>query len=302
MFSSDLVDKINTNLSRLHTEEHLIRSFEILYDQSLSFYIFQSFTHHNKLLQHVYESKSQIEDEQNLNESLSESTVYNDLRICECIDYVMTVYLKLMEYHTNLYEIYYKASDDKRDCSHWKQFDRIMYYRMEICRLLLNSNYLQRLMVEVENGRRFLEKFQSDTQNSTDFIYEYHSFIVKHTFNLFEAIVLQRTKVVNDSQQICDDNLKELNRAYEDKIWEKLISNNQVEESSSATEKRHQFEHSKENHSKHSLDMNQSTTIVSFYMKIHISFDLLKIFRIPSNSYFSKANIISNISYVNTIF
>ena len=274
MFSSDLTDKINTNLSRLHTEERLTRSFEVLYDQSLSFYTFQSVTQYNKLLQHVYESKPQMEEEQDLNDSLSESTVYNDLRICECIDYVMTVYLKLVEYHTNLYDIYYKATDDKRDCSHWKQFDRIMYYRIEICRLLLNCNYLQRLMVEVENGRRFLEKFQSDSQNSADFTYEYHSIIVKHTFNLFEAIVLQRTKVVNDSKQICDDNLKELSQAYEDKIWEKLISNNQEEQSSSATEKRQQYEHSKDSHSKHSLDVNQSTTIVSFF---------------PSNSRFTRS-------------
>ncbi|CAF1266885.1 unnamed protein product [Adineta ricciae] len=277
MFSSDLIDKINTNLSRLHTEEHLTRSFEILYDQSLSFYTFQSFTQYNKLLQHVYETKPQIEEEQDLNDSLSESTVHNDLRICECIDYVMTVYLKLVEYHTNLYDIYHKASDDKRDCSHWKQFDRIMYYRIEICRLLLNCNYLQRLMVEVENGRRFLEKFQSDTQNSADFMYEYHSIIVKHTFNLFEAIVLQRTKIVNDSKQICDDNLKELNQAYEDKSWEKLISNNQQEESSSATEKRHKYEHSKDSHSKQSLDINQSTTINSdqfilFKGKYHLEY------------------------------
>ncbi|UJR36481.1 hypothetical protein I4U23_029204 [Adineta vaga] len=263
MFSTELMIEVFDDLNNLNKQTHLIRTFETLYEQSLSFYNFQSYAQHSNLLLHIYESKQNIEkeeEEHDLNKFLNEFTAYNDLRICECIDCIMTVYIKLVEYYTNLYDIYDKTSDDKRDYSHLKQFERIMYYRTEICRLLLSCNYLQRLIVEIENGRKFLEKFQNDTHNHEDFIYQYHYIFVKYTYNLFEAILLQRTKATHDSKQLCDESLKELNKAHENKIWEKLISNNKSEESSTAVDKRQQYEHSKDNHS---VENNQISTTIN---------------------------------------
>ncbi|CAF4693621.1 unnamed protein product, partial [Rotaria sp. Silwood2] len=135
-----------------------------------------------------------------------------------------------------------KMVDDKRDIRS-KQFDRIMYYRIEICELLLRCNCLQRLLVEIETAKKFIEKFQNDTKDQQTFIYEYKFLITKYTYDLFQAIVLQRTRAIHDSKQLCEHNLKELNQAYENKIWENLISSTESSDLSSANDKRKQFRH-----------------------------------------------------------
>ena len=177
----------------------------------------------------------------------------------------MMVYVKLVEYHTNLYDIYEKMTDDKRDYLRLKQFDRIMYYRIEICQILLRCNCYQRLLVEIENGRKFFEKFQNDTNNQEDFIYQYQYLIIKYTYDLFQAILLQHSRAIHDSKELCQQNLNELNEAYQMKIWEKLLSNTEATDSTSETEKRTQFEQRKESSidSPHSCPTSVSIIIQS---------------------------------------
>jgi hypothetical protein len=261
MFSLELMEQISYNLNCLNQRSSLTRTFQNLYDQSLLFYTFQSYVQHNHLIQYVYELKQHEEQNPDLNKFINEFNSYNDLRMCECVDYVMTVYIKLTEYHTNLYDIYEKIVDDKRDYLCLKQFDRIMYYRIEICQLLLRCNCYQRLLVEIENGRKYLEKFQNDTNNQQDFIYHYRYFIIKYTYNFYQATLLQRTRAVNDSKQLCEQSLNELNKVYQDKIWEKLLFDKKPLDSPSAKDKRQQYEHTKDIQSKESL--------MDFYYNAH---------------------------------
>ncbi|CAF3399020.1 unnamed protein product [Rotaria sp. Silwood1] len=266
IFSSLLIEQVTNDIDCLNKQIHLTRTFKTLYDQSLTFNIFQSYVHHIDLIQYVYEVKQNEEQIPDLNKFVHEFNSYNDLRICECIDYVMTVYIKLVEYHTNLYDIYEKMVEDKRDYLRSKRFDHIMYYRIEICQLLLRCNFLQRLLVEIENAKKFIEKFQNDTKDQEYFMYEYQFLIAKYTYDLFQAIVLQRTRAIHDSKQLCEQNLKELNQAYENKIWENIISNTESSDLSSANEKRKQYEHSKYEQSKDSwigLNSNSQSSTTS---------------------------------------
>ncbi|CAF3282526.1 unnamed protein product, partial [Rotaria sp. Silwood2] len=121
-----------------------------------------------------------------------------------------------------------------------------------------------------ETAKKFIENFQNDTKDQQNFIYEYQFLITKYTYDLFQAIVLQRTRAIHDSKQLCEHNLKELNQAYENKIWENLISSTESSDLSSANDKRKQFRHSKSDLSKDSsLEFNcnsqSSTTPVSYY-------------------------------------
>ena len=266
MFSSEIMKQISHDLNCLNKQSSLTKTFQILYDHSLFFCTFQSYVQHHHLIQYVYELKQTEEQNPDLQKFINEFNSYNDLRTCECADYVMTVYIKLTEYHTNLYDIYEKIVDDKRDYVRLKQFDRIMYYRIEICQLLLRSNCYQRLLVEIENGRKFLKKFQTDTNNQEDFIYQFRYFIVNHTYNFYQATLLQRTRAIHDSKQLCQQSLDELNKAYQEKIWEKLLTNAGPGDSASAKEKRQQYEHSKDIQSKESLldfyySIQSSTTV-----------------------------------------
>jgi len=275
MFSSELMEKISNDLNRLNKQTSFTRTFAILYDRSLSFHIFQSYVQHLNLIQYIYESKSNEQLNPDLNQMFNDGHSYNDVRICECPEYVMTVYIKLVEYHTNLYDIYEKMVDDNRDYVRLKQFDRIMYYRIEICQLLLRCHCLQRLLVEIENGRKFLEKFHYDTNNQEDFIYQYQYFILKYTYNFFQATLLQYSRSIYDSKQICQQSLKELNQAYQEKIWQKLMPNTESLDSVSVTKKRQQYRHSKNYHKEASLDSiyhsQSSSSIVSNHLIGNVS-------------------------------
>jgi hypothetical protein len=255
MFSLELMQKVSNDLNHLNKQIYLTRTFQNLYDQSLSFHTFQSYVQYKNLIQYVYETKQDEQELPNLNDFIT----YNDLRICQCADYVLTVYIKLVEYHTNLYDIYEKTVDEKRNSILLKQFDRIMYYRTEICQLLLRCYCFQRLLIEIENGRNFLEKFQNDTNNQEDFIFQYQYLILKYTYNFFQATFLQHSRSLYDSKLICEQSLKELNKAYQEKIWEKLISNTDLYDSTSITDKKDQYEPGKTGHSKEpSIDSNCS--------------------------------------------
>ena len=166
MFSIELMKDICHDLYRLNNHNSLIRTFEILYEHSLTFYIFQSYVRQNSLIQCTHESKQDEENPPDFNQFLTEFHSYCDLRVCKCADHVATSYVKLMKYHTNLYHTYEKTVSDKRDSICLKEFDRIMYYRFAICQLLLRCHCYQRLLIEVENGRQFLEEFQRDYQRS----------------------------------------------------------------------------------------------------------------------------------------
>jgi hypothetical protein len=243
MFSSELMQKVSDDLTCLNKQIYLTQTFQNLYNQSLIFHTFQSYVQYKNLIQYVYETKQEEQQQQipNLNEFLT----YKDLRICQCADYVLTVYIKLVEYHTNLYDMYEKLVDDKRDYLRGKQFDRITYYRIEICQLLLHSNCLQRLLVEIENGRKFLNKFQNDIINKENSFYKYLYVLTKYTYNLFEAIILQRTRSIYDAKLLCEQSLEELNEINQNQIWEKLVANTDVGNCSSAEEKRVEYEQSK---------------------------------------------------------
>ncbi|CAF3446271.1 unnamed protein product [Rotaria socialis] len=262
ILSSYLMEEVAQNIACLNKQVHLTRTFRNLYDQSFTFNIFQSFVQRTDSIQHVFEKKLIQQSNPDLNKFINEFNSYNDSRICECIDYVMTIYVKLVEYHTNLYDMYVKMVDDRHDFLCSKQFDRIMYYRSEICHLLIRSNCLQRLLAEIGNARKFMGKFKTDINYDEDFLYEYQCLVFKYTFDLFHAIVLQRTRAINDSKQLCEENLKELNQICQNKIWEKLSSHADSLATSTAKEKRKQYERSKIFQSKESLmDFNSNSQI-----------------------------------------
>ncbi|CAF1455405.1 unnamed protein product, partial [Adineta steineri] len=130
MFSSELMQSVSNDLNCLNKQTYLTQTFQNLYEQSLLFHTFQSYVQYKNLIQFVYETKQEEERElPNSNKFLNEFIIYNDLRVCQCADYVLTVYIKLVEYHTNLYDMHEKLVDDKRDYLRRKQFDRIIYYR-----------------------------------------------------------------------------------------------------------------------------------------------------------------------------
>jgi len=244
MFSPELMQRVSNDLNHLNKQIYLTRTFQNLYEQSLLFHTFQSYVQYKNLIQYVYETKQEDEQQQQI-PNLNEFLTYKDLRICQCADYVLTVYIKLVEYHTNLYDMYEKLVDDKRDYLRGKQFDRITYYRIEICQLLLHSNCLQRLLVEIENGRKFLNQFQNDIINKENPFYKYLYVLTKYTYNLFEAIILQRTRSIYDAKLLCEQSLEELNEINQNQIWEKLVANTDVGNCSSAEEKRVPYEQSK---------------------------------------------------------
>ncbi|CAF1403209.1 unnamed protein product, partial [Rotaria sordida] len=247
ILSFELMNKILHDLNCLNQQIYRIRTFQNLYEQSHFFHIFQSYIQYKNLIEYVYETKKQQEENIiDLNKYLNEFTIYNDLRLCQCVDYVLTIYIKLVEYHTNLYNIYEKLINDKRDYLCCKQFDRIIYYRIEICQLLLRSNCLQRLFVEIENGRKFFNQFQYDIINKDDYFYKYQYILTKYTYNLFEAIILQRTRSIYDAKLLCEQSLEELNNINQKQLWENLISNNDLLNYSTAKEKRMQYEQTKE--------------------------------------------------------
>lgn len=269
MFSIELMQQSGESIACLDKQSHSIRTFRNLYDQSFIFNSFQSFVQRTSLIQYVFDQKQNEEQIPDLNKFLNEYNSYSDLRICECIDFFMSVYVKLIEYHTNLYDMAEKSVEDKRNALRSKHFERIIYYRTEVCQLLLSSNCLQRLLVEIGHGRRFLERFRKDVNDDDDFTYEYQCLITKYTFDLFQAIVLKRTRALSESKQICDRNLKQLNQAYKNRIWEMLFASSDGSSQSSAKEKRKQYERSKIFQSKESLtDLNSgsqsSTTNVSY--------------------------------------
>ncbi|UJR09615.1 hypothetical protein I4U23_013849 [Adineta vaga] len=243
MFSSEFMQHIADDLNCLNRQIYLTRTFQILYDQSLLFHTFQSYVQYKNLIHYVHDIQQQQKlEEANLNKFVNEFITYNDLRICQCADYVFAVYTKLVEYHTNLYDMYEKLVDDLRG----EQFDRIMYYRIEICYLLLRSNCLQRLLVEIENGRKFLNKFQQDIINQDNSTYKYQSILTKYTYNLFEAIVLQRTRAICDAKLLCEQSLKELNEINQNRPWEESKSTINLSDSSSVKDRRIQYEQSRE--------------------------------------------------------
>ncbi|CAF3972584.1 unnamed protein product [Rotaria sp. Silwood2] len=246
MLSSELMNRILHDLNCLNQQIYRIRTFQNLYEQSLLFHMFQSYVQYKTLIEYVYETKQKEQDIFNLNKYLNESTIYNDLRICQCADYALTIYIKLVEYHTNLYNMYEKLLDDKRDYLRRKQFDRIIYYRIEICQLLLRSNCLQRLLVEIENGRKFFNQFQYDIINKDDYFYKYQYILTKYTYNLFEAIVLQRTRSIYDAKLLCEQSLEELNDINQKQLWDNLIFNTDLLNCSTAKEKRVQYEQTKD--------------------------------------------------------
>ena len=246
MFSPELSRKVNHDLNCLNQRIHLTRTFENLYEQSHLFHTFQSYVQFRSLIQYVYETKSDEQQLPNLDAYANELTSYSDLRICQCADYVLTVYVKLVEYHTNLYEMYEKLVDDKRDSLRRKEFDRIIYYRSEICQLLLRANCFQRLLVEIDNGRKFLKKFQDDPSLQENSVSNYQYLLTKYTFNLFEAIVLQRTRSIFDAKFLCEQSLVELKEMNEKYPGEQLGTQTNATSESSAKEKRAQFEHSRD--------------------------------------------------------
>lgn len=199
--------RVNNDLNHLNKQISLTRTFQTLYEQSLLFHTFQSYIQYQNLIDYVYQRKSKECESPNFQEFIT----YNDLRICQCADYVLTVYMKLVEYHTNLYEMYEKVLDDRRDYLCRKEFDRMIYYRMEICQLLLRVNCFQRVLVEIENGRRILQKFHHETIQQVDDGDGYQYLLTKYTYELFEAIVLQRTRSISAAKILCEQSLKTLN-------------------------------------------------------------------------------------------
>lgn len=292
MFSSDLVDNLNNDLQCLTKRIALIRTFENLYEQSLAFHVFHSYVQHTNSIQYAHECKQIEQIPPDFNQYLNEFNSYNDLRICECADHLMVAYIKLLEYHTNLYDMHEKLVDEKREYVLLKQFDRIMYYRIEICHLLLRCHCLQRLMVEIENARKFLEKFQIDTNpDDEDFIYQYQSFLIQYTCDYFQAMVFQYSREISNSKELCERNLKELHRAYEEKFWERLVTNIELNELEKKSSKRSSLQ------KEPSMDFNYSTqtsiSLVNLFLeRFSHRFKYFFFLRQPINRYSPMENIV----------
>lgn len=201
IFSRELMTNIHDDLQQLNEQIYPIRTFQNLYDQSFIFHNFQSFVQYKNLIQYAHERRNHPSPSP---PDLNEYLTYNDLRICQCADYILTVYMKLVEYHSQLYDMYEKLTDDRRDYLLRKEFDRMIYYRIEICRLLLRLNSFQRLLVEIENGRQILNEYIDQSISSFQYL------LTKYTYNLFETIVLQRTRAISDAKNLCEESLKVL--------------------------------------------------------------------------------------------
>ena len=293
MFSTELVDNLTNDLQCLTKRIALIRTFENLYEQSLVFHVFHSYVQHINSIQYVHEGKQIEQHPPDFNQYLNEFNSYNDLRICECADHLMVTYLKLLEYHTSLYDMHEKVVDDKREYILLKQFDRIMYYRMETCRLLLRCHCLQRLMVEIENARKFLEKFQSDIHpNDDDFIYQYQSFLIKSTCDYFQAIVFQYSRAIHDSKELCERNLKELHRAYDEKIWERLALNVELNESEKKQQKRSSFARDSSMEFSYNAQSSISSVNMQLILTTRVLFFFVDISRRQIKRFSSKENIV----------
>ena len=215
IFSLELMKNVHDDLNHLNAQIYPVRTFQTLYDQSHVFHNFQSFVQYKNLIHYANERRTNPPTSiPNLNEYLT----YNDLRLCQCTDYILTVYMKLVEYHSQLYEMYEKLTDERRDYLRRKEFDRIIYYRIEICRLLLRLNSFQRLLVEIENGRKFLNQFSDQSISSFQYL------LTKYTYNLFETIVLQRTRAISDAKNLCEQSLKVLTELRHEKSSDDIIS------------------------------------------------------------------------------
>lgn len=245
MFSSDLMQDVVNDLNCLNNQAHFTRTFKVLYDQSLSFNTYQSHFNYYQLIQYVYETKQGQEQIPDFNKFLNEFNSYTDLRTCECIDYVMSVYTNLDGYHRSLCGIYEKMVDGKRDQLLLKHFESIIYYHLEKCQLLLRCNCVHRLSAEIEKAKQFIEDFKDCLQNKDDIFYNYKFMLIKYKYDLFEAMVLQRTRGMQKSREICEQNLKALNTLNEKKPWEILTVSTESSDNSSAAEKRNQFKQSK---------------------------------------------------------
>lgn len=266
MISSDLMNDVLCDLECLNQQIYRIQTFQNLYEQSLLFHTFQSYVQYKNLIEYAFETKQKELDDPNLDKYVNEFTNYNDLRICQCADYVLTIYIKLVEYHTNLYNLNEKLVDETRDYLHRKQFERIIYYRTEICQLLLRLNCLQRLLVEIENGRKSFQQYQDDIVDKDNPIYKYQYILTKYTYNLFEATVLQRTRSIYDAKLLCEQSLEELKTVNQEKLWESLISNTDLLNFSSANEKRAQYEQTKDYIINISTN-SQTSVSIFFYIK-----------------------------------
>lgn len=243
---------VHEDLNHLNNQIYPIRTFQTLYDQSLVFHNFQSFVQYKNLIHYANERRT---NPSSSTPDLNEYLTYNDLRLCQCTDYILTVYMKLVEYHSQLYDMYEKLTDERRDYLRRKEFDRIIYYRIEICRLLLRLNSFQRLLVEIENGRKFLKLFSDQSISSFQYL------LTKYTYNLFETIVLQRTRAISDAKNLCEQSLKVLTELRHEK------SLNEIENHISAKEKRFQYIQN------HEFSESSQTSVRSF-----LSDELLFIF------------------------
>jgi hypothetical protein len=68
MFSLELMQKVSNDLNHLNKQIYLTRTFQNLYDQSLSFHTFQSYVQYKNLIQYVYETKQDEQELPNLND------------------------------------------------------------------------------------------------------------------------------------------------------------------------------------------------------------------------------------------
>jgi hypothetical protein len=147
-----------------------------------------------------------------------------------------------------------------------------MYYRMAICQLFLRCNCYQRLIVEIEHGQAFLKKFRDDTNMQDDVLYFYQAVLIEYQYNVFQVIVLQRTRTVNDARRFCQDNIEKITRMYDEQTWNGLDVSMSLGQHvlPSAKEKRQLYEQSKQSTSKEHSDESQSTaTLVSCVCTIH---------------------------------
>ncbi|CAF1547429.1 unnamed protein product, partial [Didymodactylos carnosus] len=220
----DIKQKLQTHFQLLEQQQQqaTFSLFQQLYDESKTFLTFESYERYKLLTIHSYYRNQSNEVPltksgskhriiiSSQNEMLSNDCDFNellkyfqqtdfqwsDLRACECDDQLLTIYIHLVDHYLILNKI-----------------DEVLYYKIKICQLLLKCNCLQRVLIEIENGRKLANKHTY-----------YHL-----NFDLLEATVLYRTRFIADAKKLLDNSLNSLNQLYNE-IKEQKSTLNQLGE------------------------------------------------------------------------
>ncbi|CAF0936213.1 unnamed protein product [Didymodactylos carnosus] len=209
---NNIKQKLQAHFQLLEQKQQSISStFLQLYEESNTFLTFESYERYKLLTIHAYhnETSTNAQSQENLEHSEQHKILskikdcnftellkyfkhpdlhWPDLSACQCDDLVLTVYIHLVDH-----------------CFILNRIEEVLYYKIKICKLLLKCNCLQRVLIEIENGRKLA--------NEHVYYYLY--------FDLLEATVLYRTRCIANARKLIDNGLNSLNQLHKE-VEEKL--------------------------------------------------------------------------------